>query len=192
MNKEQQVEEMNKRKPPKAGTTPSPKTINEERQKDEIILIVKQAFNANSGWADEDAYVIDSNDVYHTAKETAEALYNAGYRKTFTSELASETQKAYKEGYIKGIEETEAEIERLKADNEALTMWNNASAETIQKLSETNKRFASNMKSVLEIEKKNAVKEFAEKLKIKAIKLTTIESYHICEFVDELLKEYEK
>lgn len=103
MNKEQQVEEMNKRKPPKAGTTPSPKTINEERQKDEIILIVKQAFNANSGWADEDAYVIDSNDVYHTAKETSEALYNAGYRKTFTSDLASDTQKAYKEGYEKGF-----------------------------------------------------------------------------------------
>ena len=65
------------------------------------------------------------------------------------------------------IEETEAEIERLKADNEALTMWNNASAETIQKLSETNKRFANNMKSVLEIEKKKAVEEFAEKLKAK-------------------------
>lgn len=32
----------------------------------------------------------------------AEALYNAGYRKTF----ASDTQKAYKEGYIKSIEET--------------------------------------------------------------------------------------
>lgn len=125
-------------------------------------------------------------------KGIAEALYNAGYRKTFTSDLASDTQKAYKEGYIKGIEETEAEIERLKADNEALTMWDNASAETIQKLSETNKRFVSNMKSVLEIEKKNAVKEFAQKLKIKAIKLTAIESYHICEFVDELLKEYEQ
>lgn len=32
----------------------------------------------------------------------AEALYNAGYRKTFTSDFASDTQKAYKEGYIKG------------------------------------------------------------------------------------------
>lgn len=40
--------------------------------------------------------------------------------------------------------------------------------------------------------RKKAVKEFAEKLKTKAIKLTAIESYHICEFVDELLKEYEK
>lgn len=36
----------------------------------------------------------------------AEALYNLGYRKTFTSDLASDTQKAYKEGNIKGIEET--------------------------------------------------------------------------------------
>lgn len=32
----------------------------------------------------------------------AENLYNAGYRKTFTSDLASDTQKAFKEGYIKG------------------------------------------------------------------------------------------
>lgn len=71
--------------------------------------------------------------------------------------------KVYNEKQV----ELEAEIERLKADNEALTMWNNVSAETIQKLSETNKRLASNMKSVLEIEKKNAVKEFAEKLKKK-------------------------
>ena len=31
----------------------------------------------------------------------AEALYNAGYRKTFTSDFASDTQKAYKEGYDK-------------------------------------------------------------------------------------------
>lgn len=33
----------------------------------------------------------------------AESLYNAGYRKTFTSDLASDTQKAYKEGYEKGF-----------------------------------------------------------------------------------------
>lgn len=32
-------------------------------------------------------------------KGIAEALYNAGYRKTF----ASDTQKAYKEGYDKGF-----------------------------------------------------------------------------------------
>ena len=35
-------------------------------------------------------------------KGTAEELYNAGYRKTITSDLASDTQNAFKEGYIKG------------------------------------------------------------------------------------------
>ena len=34
-------------------------------------------------------------------QEIAEVLYNAGYRKTFTSDFVSDTQKAYKEGYDK-------------------------------------------------------------------------------------------
>lgn len=38
-------------------------------------------------------------------------LYDAGYRKTFTSEFASETQKAFKEGYAKGFED-KADYER--------------------------------------------------------------------------------
>lgn len=38
-----------------------------------------------------------------TYKDVAEAIYNAGYRKTFTSDFASDTQKAYKEGYDKGF-----------------------------------------------------------------------------------------
>ena len=36
------------------------------------------------------------------------------------------------------------------------------------------------------------VKEFAEKLKIKAIRLSEIENYHVCNLIDELLKEYEE
>ena len=39
---------------------------------------------------------------------------------------------------------------------------------------------------------KVVVKEFAEKLKIKAIRLSEIENYHVCNLIDELLKEYEK
>ena len=34
----------------------------------------------------------------------AEALYKAGYRKTFTGDLASDTQKVFKEGYSKGVD----------------------------------------------------------------------------------------
>ena len=41
-----------------------------------------------------------------------EALYNAGYRKTFTSDLASDTQKAFKEGYEKGCETCEQAWEK--------------------------------------------------------------------------------
>lgn len=42
-------------------------------------------------------------------------LYNAGYRKTFMSDLASNKQKAFKEGYQKGVNDTIEEFaERVK------------------------------------------------------------------------------
>lgn len=63
-------------------------------------------------------------------------------------------------------------------------------------------QFTQNMKNVLEIEKKNAVKEFAEKLKEKAHKGASRDAitYKFIEFdytitesaLNELLKEYEK
>lgn len=68
------------------------------------------------------------------------------------------------------INEQEKEIERLKDENE---------------------RFENNMKSVLEIEKKQAVKEFAEKLKAKAVQEAEVEDY-VCYIVNRLLKEYEE
>lgn len=46
------------------------------------------------------------------SSDLAEALYNAGYRKTFTGDLASDTQKAYKEGYEKGAEEMRIEAKK--------------------------------------------------------------------------------
>lgn len=54
------------------------------------------------------------------ARMEAEALYNAGYRKTFTSEFASEALKAFKEGYAKGRDEQKEEIERYKCVNKLL------------------------------------------------------------------------
>ena len=39
-------------------------------------------------------------------------------------------------------------------------------------------------------EERNLVKEFAEQLKIEAIRLPAIENYHVCNLIDELLKEY--
>ena len=91
----------------------------------------------------------------------------------FTRELAKE-QEACAECELKHswkLSAREKEIDRLRAENE---------------------RFENNMKSELEIEKKNVVKEFAEKLKESAIRLSEIETYHVCNLIDELLKEYEK
>ena len=67
------------------------------------------------------------------------------------------------------------------------------------KLQVENEKFEQNMKNVLEIEKKNAVEEFAEKLKKKAHNYyPSIDSYctsrHVIlvKDIDELLKEYDK
>ena len=60
----------------------------------------------------------------------------------------------------------------------------------IDRLRAESKRFENNMKSVHGIEKKNVAKEFAEKLKVNAIRLPAIEKYHVCNLIDELLKEY--
>ena len=60
---------------------------------------------------EEMAFIAFKNTLSYTcAKQIAINFYNAGYRKTFTSDFASDTQKAYKEGYEKGIEETKAEM----------------------------------------------------------------------------------
>lgn len=136
-------------------------------------------------------------------KGLAEALYNAGYRKTFTSDFASDTQKAYKEGYIKGIEETEAEIEILKIQNKnrgyqplpitpkpappkGLTPSpKSISIDTVKEM---------NAMCDIDEQRKQAVKEFAEWIKdnITDIPFCNQKAYNIfCDMVNEKLKEYE-
>ena len=69
----------------------------------------------------------------------------------------------------------------------------------IDRLKEENESFENNMKSVLEIEKKQAVKEFAENLKRKFRNYYPSIDHYCCSVkavnandIDELLKEYEK
>ena len=65
----------------------------------------------------------------------------------------------------------------------------------IDRLRAESKRFENNMKSVLEIEKKQAVKEFAEKLKARITKFIWRHNIPECIFNDimsDLLKRYEK
>lgn len=112
----------------------------------------------------------------------AEALYNAGYRKTFTSDLASDTQKAYKEGYIKGIGKRKAENERLTERLKQVLL----SIDTVKEM---------NAMCNIDEQRKQAVKEFAEKLKEVIHEIDYIQGYAeigLIEEIDELLKEYEK
>lgn len=112
----------------------------------------------------------------------AESLYNAGYRKTFTSDFASDTQKAYKEGYIKGIEEREAENERLTERLKQVLL----SIDTVKEM---------NAMCNIDDHRKQAVKEFAEWIKdnITDIPFCNQKAYNIfCDMVNEELKEYEK
>ena len=136
----------------------------------------------------------------------AEALYNAGYRKTFTSDFASDTQKAYKEGYEKGIEETKSEIEILKIQNKNLGIaFDRLEAEN-ERLTERLKQVLLSIDTVKEMnamcniaeQRKQAVKEFAEKLKMKAFDKDMFNDWAGTTYVvlvreiDKLLKEYEK
>lgn len=71
--------------------------MNKEQKIEEIMLTIPQKIVAYDGNP-------KGQHLYgEQRRQIAEALYNAGYRKTFTSDFASDTQKAYKEGYEKGF-----------------------------------------------------------------------------------------
>lgn len=90
------------------------------------------------------------------------------------------------------------EIERLNNEYSKAFERLKSQQREIDRLTEENERFENNMKSVLEIEKKQAVKEFAEKLKEKfsGYEATYYNGYEegfhdLQDEIDELLKEYE-
>lgn len=92
------------------------------------------------------------------AEILAAKLYDAGYRKTFTSEFASDTQKAYKDGYTKGIEDMEAEIKRLKSKIDSLGIANRRLFNTNIDLFNQNCEFVKQVKiEVLETVRNNVL-----------------------------------
>lgn len=148
--------------------------------KEETIKDIQNIINANSGTISE-----------QSAKSIAKALYNAGYRKVpdgaviLTPEERDEELKACNEKQAK----LEAEIEILKIQNKNLEI-------AFDRLEARSELFESNMKSVLEIEKRKAVEEFAEKLKRKAFNKDMFNDWAGATYVvlvrdiDELLKEF--
>ena len=90
------------------------------------------------------------------------------------------------------------EIERLNNEYHKAFERLKSQQREIDRLKEENERFENNMKSVLEIEKKQAVKEFAERVKEKCSgdKVGYYNGYEEGvddrqDEIDELLKEYE-
>lgn len=123
------------------------------------------------------------------SKEDAEILYNAGYRKTFTSDLASVAQKAYKEGYEQGTADAREEFKFITQRNKELLK----ERDEVQKNYVAVLKHNAYLRNCIREEKKEAVKEFAEKLKAKAWQGYDVGMYIVnTQDIDELLKEYEK
>ena len=119
-----------------------------------------------------------------TADDIAEGLYNAGYRKTFTNEMVSDTQKAYKEGYEKAQSELKTEIERLKAENEELTK---VVSSKVYDLIDNTKEIA----DAREAWEKQAKIDVLNELKAKSYVNDYCREVVEVEKIDELLKGYE-
>ena len=120
--------------------------------------------------------------------------FNENERKNHLIITCCQTAKAYKEGYDKGFLDGREEFDIILQRNKQLLQALEISKSDIERLKTQLQQANAGIVNCIgcHLVELNAVKDFAEKLKIKAIKLTAIESYHICEFVDELLKEYEK
>ena len=138
--------------------------------KEETIKDIQNIINANC-WTISEQF----------ASNVANAIYNAGYRKVpdgaviLTPEERDEELKACNEKQA----ELENEIKRLKADNKALEMWNDAYTEENEKLKKQNEIahfFLDNALSHIDADKqidnymqasKEGAQEFAKKLKSK-------------------------
>ena len=99
------------------------------------------------------------------------------------SEFSCANGELYKDA-LNLITEQEKEIDALKAENEELTK---VVSSKVYDLIDNTKEIA----DAREAWEKQAKIDVLNELKVKAVSLSAIETYHICNLVDELLKEYE-
>lgn len=171
--------------------------------------IIKLAQFLHNRYCNEDACCKDINECKIcncTSKALAEVLYKEGYRKVPDGAVILTPEERDKE--LKACNEKQAELEAEIAREKA-NYYNQGvidGREDFEHLKQRNKElyeeiklFTSNMKVVLEIEKRNAVKEVVEKLKAKAHsvvgfnvhKKVYAKEYTINEIdIDEILKEF--
>lgn len=131
---------------------------------------------------------VSLNPMYKS--EVASVLYGNNYRK-----LPKDSIVLSREEYemLKSLYDQNAEIERLKDDyaklQELFAQYQMASdKEIIAQKKEAEKRFENNMKSVLEIEKKQAKIDVLNELKNRLV----VYYPSVISEIDELLKEFER
>lgn len=118
----------------------------------------------------------------HNQKQCeAEALYNEGYRKIDEFEKCRKcpawsgtdcTRNPYTEGCLDDKVNLKNEIKRLEKENKQL------------------KTECALLDDELRIARQDTI-DVLNKVKERAVGLAAIETYHICNLIDELLKEYE-
>ena len=163
--------------------------MNKEQQIEEMARVACEHFDCDM--VGQPCTKCKTYDKHCYTIHQAEILYNAGYRKVpdgaviLTPEERDEELKACNEKQA----ELEAKIEILKIQNNNLEI-------AFDRLNARSERLESNMKSVLEIEKRNAVKEFAKKCK-ERINADYVNGGlnnhkgHLTEYdIDELIKEF--
>ena len=125
-----------------------------------------------------DALTDKSNPPYYTDKVDPE---NDGRWQWKVYELCAD--ELIKRGYG-DVSEYKAEIERLKAEFKQLETNAEILARGVRDLNHENYELTEKIKQ--------AQIDVLNKLKKRAVGLSAIETYHICNLIDELLKEYEK
>ena len=164
--------------------------MNKEQQIEEIMLTIPQKIVAYNGDP-------KGQHLYGEQRlQIAEVLYNAGYRKVpkgsficSGSETNLDVEVCNNCGMQQANElfERDKEIERLQKENEALKRVDNrvAFCKAYDQIRAENKRLKS--------EKGNAVKEFAEKVKMLFYyEFDELIPSIMSDKIDELLQEYEK
>lgn len=150
--------------------------MNKEQQVKEMLLDIPQKIVTYGG-------VPAGQHLYcEQRQEIAEALYNAGYRKVADTEAEIEILKIQNKNL-------EIAFDRLEAENERLTERLKQVLLSIDTVKEMNAMCN------IDDHRKQAVKEFAQKLKAQSAKFIWKHNIPECIFNDviaDLLKEYEK
>lgn len=180
-------------------------------KEEEIITLAQLLHNR---YRNEDTYCKDINECKVCncpSKALAEVLYNAGYRKTFTSDLASDTQKAYKDGYNQGVSDGREDFELIKQRNKLLMLENRIHIKNREAVRQERDKIHENyvavlkhnayLRNCLREEKKEGGKEFAEGLKDNVANYlrrtnfdghtdNSIDFFELCSIIDKTVKEY--